>query len=73
MKLTPEKIYENHINSHLDKSTAFEQLASLIENSDDVDIRLESIKLIGDLDLISNQSFKLLETILVNSVFKLFL
>lgn len=66
MKLTPKKIHENHINSHLDKNTAFEQLASLIENSDDVDVRLESIKLIGDLDLISNQSFKLLENLLIS-------
>jgi len=66
VKLTPKKIYENHINNHLEKSTAFEQLASLIENSDDVDVRLESIKLIGDLDIISDDSFILLENLLIS-------
>ena len=66
MKLTPKKIYENHLNNRLEKSAAFEQLASLIENSDDVDVRLESIKLLGDLDIISDESFKLLENLLIS-------
>ena len=66
MKLTPNKIYENHLNNHLEKSAAFEQLTSLIENSDEVDVRLESIKLIGDLDIITDESFKLLENLLIS-------
>ena len=66
MKLTPNKIYDNHINNHLEKSTAFEQLASLIENSDDVDVRLESIKIISVLNIISDEAFRLLENLLIS-------
>lgn len=66
MKLTPKKVFDNHINNHLEKSTAFEQLTSLIENSEDVDVRLESIKIIGDLEIISNRAFILLENLLIS-------
>ena len=66
MKLTPKKVYENHINNHLEKNGALEQLTSLIENSDDVGVRLESIKIIGELAIFSNKSFKLLENLLIS-------
>ena len=66
MKLTPNKVYENHMNNLLEKNSALEQLASLIENSDDINERLESIRIIGELEIISNKAFKLLENLLIS-------
>jgi len=68
LKLTPKKVYDNHINNHLEKQSTFDLLLDLIENSEDIDVRLESIKMIGDLGIISNESFKLLENLLISDI-----
>ena len=61
MDLTPEKIYEDFRKNNLDKSTAFELLISLIEHSDDDNIRVESIKNLEKIGIDNNKLFKLFE------------
>ena len=66
MELTPEKIYRNYNNKTLDKISAVENLISIVENSDNINTRLESIKILRDIGAKTNEVFKFLENILIS-------
>ncbi len=65
MELTAQKVFENLNNKIINKTSAIQQLYSLIENSEYVKTRTEGIKVLGDIDT-SNESFKLLESLLIS-------
>jgi len=66
MDLSPEKIYEDFQRNDLDKSTAFELLISLIEHSDDDNIRVESIENLEKIGLDNSKLFKLFESLMIS-------
>ena len=66
MELNPIRIYEDYNNNRLDKSTAIKQLISIIENYDDDTIREDSIKVLDNIKLISENLFALFENLLLS-------
>ncbi|MFX1409158.1 MAG: hypothetical protein ACFFA6_02305 [Promethearchaeota archaeon] len=66
MILTPEKICEEFHNNKLDKYTAFELLISLIENSENEDIRKQSIGSLEKIGLFNDRTFRIMENILIS-------
>ena len=66
MELTPEKIYRNYNNKTLDKISAVENLISIVENSDNINTRLESIRILRDIGAQTNKVFKFLENLLLS-------
>ncbi len=66
MELSPSRIQEEFENKRLDKNSAFEMLISLIENSDDEKIRIESVSILCKLGSNLDKTFKFLEQLLVS-------
>ncbi|MFX1314973.1 MAG: hypothetical protein ACFE9T_03860 [Promethearchaeota archaeon] len=66
MNLTPERICKEFQNNKLDKYTAFELLISLIENSEDENLRIESIKSLEKVGIFNERTFSMMENILIS-------
>jgi len=66
MELTPQKILENIKNKDTDKLVAVDQLISLIENSNYVKVRLDSIETIGQIGVKNKKIFDLIENLLIS-------
>ena len=64
--LTPEEIYIGAKNKIINKSDAIEFLIAIIELSDDIQTRVESIAVLDKLSLKNIRVFKILESILVS-------
>ena len=63
----PKKIYEEFENKSLNKNSAIELLISLIENLDDNEVRLDSIKILDEkIGALDASVFKLCENLLVS-------
>ena len=68
MAFTPLKIYQDLKNSRLNKKSAAELLLALIENSEDDDVRLESIKILENINLRNDVIFHVLENLLISDL-----
>ncbi|MFX0034726.1 MAG: hypothetical protein ACFE9I_03680 [Candidatus Hermodarchaeota archaeon] len=66
MSLTPKAIYENLRNKDLDYSSALELLITFIENTDNIDIRIECLQILKKIQSKDEKVFKLLENLLVS-------
>ncbi|MFW9874453.1 MAG: hypothetical protein ACFFG0_15210 [Candidatus Thorarchaeota archaeon] len=66
MDLDPEKIWEDFENNRIDRSTVFQLLTALVENSKNEDIRLNAIKNLIKICPINDKIFNFLEYILVS-------
>ncbi len=66
MELTPRRIQEEFEHKRLDKNSTFEMLISLIENSDDEKVRIESIAILSKIDVNSERIFNFLEHLLIS-------
>lgn len=66
MEQTPKKIYENYKNKDLDKNTAIEHLVAIIEDSDNIKNRVESIETLKKIDVKDERVFQLLENLLLS-------
>ena len=64
--LTPEKIQKDLSTGDLVRENAVELLISLIEGSDNIEIRVESIKTLENLNVQSGKIFKILENYLIS-------
>ncbi len=64
--LTPEKIQKDLSTGDLVRENAVELLISLIEGSDNIEIRVESIKTLENLNVQSEKIFKILENYLIS-------
>ena len=64
--LTPEKIQKDVSTGDLGKENAVELLLSLIEGSDNIQIRVESINALEKINLQSERIFKILENYLIS-------
>ncbi len=60
------KIYEDFRNNRINKSTAFDLLTSLIENSENENVRLEAIISLEKIGLKNNNLFNFLENLLIS-------
>ncbi|MFW9946884.1 MAG: hypothetical protein ACFFDX_08665 [Candidatus Odinarchaeota archaeon] len=66
MNLTPQKIYEKLNNNDLDKKSSIDLLLSIIENSDEDQLRLESIEVLDRIRAKDEKIFKMIENLLVS-------
>jgi len=64
--LTPEKICNKFFNGSMSKSEALELLVSLIENSEDMNIRIGCIEAFEQIRLENERVFKILEICLIS-------
>ncbi|TFG22707.1 MAG: hypothetical protein EU529_09665 [Promethearchaeota archaeon] len=70
MEITPQKICEDFRSNRLDKHSAIKQLISLIENSDDEEIREESVYSFQKIGAINEDLslFEILENLLISDL-----
>ncbi|MFX0042781.1 MAG: leucine-rich repeat domain-containing protein [Candidatus Hodarchaeota archaeon] len=66
MPLTPKAIYEDLKNKDLDYNSALELLITLIDNTDNVDTRLESIRILEKIQAKDDKVYKLMENLLIS-------
>jgi Leucine-rich repeat (LRR) protein len=66
MPLTPEAIYKDFINGDLDKQVVLELLLNLIDNAENIETRLESIKILNKIQIDDEKAFEFLEQLLVS-------
>ncbi|MHA1478190.1 MAG: HEAT repeat domain-containing protein, partial [Promethearchaeota archaeon] len=66
MELSPKLIQKNYRNKKLDKFSAINQLISIIENSEDLQARIESINVLAQINANTESIFKLLENLLIS-------
>ncbi|MFX1567677.1 MAG: HEAT repeat domain-containing protein, partial [Promethearchaeota archaeon] len=66
MVLTPEKVYEELSNNKLNKSRAYDLLISLVENSENEEIREDSIKYLEKVGVFNDKLYDFLENILIS-------
>ncbi|MHA1273987.1 MAG: leucine-rich repeat domain-containing protein [Promethearchaeota archaeon] len=70
LELSPKKIFDNYKRKEVNKDFAEQQLISIIENSDNVSIRLESLKFLGKIHSKSNNVFRLLENLFISDLYE---
>ena len=68
MELTPSKIYEDFRVKNIDKKSAAELLVSIIENTEDDDIRLKAIEVMYKIRIQNEEVFNLLENLLISDL-----
>jgi Leucine-rich repeat (LRR) protein len=68
MPLTPKAIYEDLKNKDLDYTPALELLITLIDNTDNVDTRLESIRILEKIQAKDDKVYKLMENLLISDL-----
>jgi len=66
MDLTPEEIYEDLRNKRINKNTAYDLLTSLVENSENENVRLKAIINLEKIGLINDKLFSFLENLLIS-------
>ncbi|MFX1411436.1 MAG: HEAT repeat domain-containing protein, partial [Promethearchaeota archaeon] len=66
MPLTPNAIFEDLKNKELDYNSAIELLTTLIDNTENIDTRLESLKIIEKIQARDDKVYKLLENLLIS-------
>ena len=66
MVRSPKIIYEDLSKGKIDKLSASEVLISLIENVDDIDVRLESINTLQQINFKNDKIFSILENLLLS-------
>ena len=66
MKLSPRQIYKDFKDGNLEKQSAINQLVTLINNSDDIEQRIESIEILTKIGSKDQQIFILFENLLIS-------
>jgi len=64
--ITPKSIHVDFTRNGIDKASAVDLLIDLIENSEDIDIRLESIEILAVIDPKSQKLFNFLENLFIS-------
>ncbi|MFW9874904.1 MAG: hypothetical protein ACFFG0_17495 [Candidatus Thorarchaeota archaeon] len=68
MPLTPNAIYKDLVNKDLDKQFAIELLLTLIDNAENVETRIESIKILNIIQVDDDETFKFLEHLIISDL-----
>jgi hypothetical protein len=66
MTLDPKKIFEKFSQKDLDKYTALNLLESIIDNSEDDKLRIESIEILNKIGINDKYTFRLVENLLIS-------
>ncbi len=66
MKISPNLIYQEFKEGNLEKQSAINQLFTLINNSDDAELRVESIEILIKIGSNNEQIFELFENLLIS-------
>jgi len=66
MNLPPKKIFQKFKENELDMNTSINFLVSIIENSNDENIRLESIKIIHQINHFDNKLYNFIEDLFIS-------
>ena len=66
MESSPYLINKNYINKKVDKASAINQLISIIEDSENLSDRIESINILAQMKANTNEVFKLVENLLIS-------
>jgi len=65
-KLTPDQIFDKYQNGEMDKSTVLNQIKSNIENSEEEELRVDSLKVIPRIDNSPGDSYLFIENLLIS-------
>ncbi|MHA1932558.1 MAG: HEAT repeat domain-containing protein, partial [Promethearchaeota archaeon] len=68
MPLTPNAILQDLQNKDLDKQSAIELLSALVDNAENVDTRIESLKTLNRIQFDDEKSFRFLEHLLISDL-----
>jgi len=63
---TPQKIFEKYNEKVIDKISAVEHLIALLENSENVLVRIESLEILEKIGMRTDRIFRLLENFLIS-------
>ncbi|MFX1277020.1 MAG: leucine-rich repeat domain-containing protein, partial [Promethearchaeota archaeon] len=66
MELTPETIFQKYQKKELDKDTTINYLISLIENSNNENFRVDSLKIIRKIQGFDDKLFRFIENLLIS-------
>jgi len=66
MPLTPKAIYKDFINGDLDKLFATELLLTLIDNTENIETRIESLNILDKIQIDDEKTFQFLEHLLIS-------
>ena len=65
-QLTPDKIYSRVLNKEIEKKNAVKLFESLINNSDNEEIRYSALEFIGKIALDDKKTFEVIENCLIS-------
>ncbi|MFX1316213.1 MAG: hypothetical protein ACFE9T_10140 [Promethearchaeota archaeon] len=65
-KIEPKEIYKLYKRGKIDKDTALEELFTLIEFGKDINFRFKCLELLGKFKPLSEETFKILENLLIS-------
>ncbi|MHA2035224.1 MAG: leucine-rich repeat domain-containing protein [Promethearchaeota archaeon] len=68
MPLTPNAIFQDLINKDLDKHSAIELLLALVDNAENADTRIESLKILNKIQIDDENTFRSLEHLLISDL-----
>ncbi|MHA2129390.1 MAG: HEAT repeat domain-containing protein [Promethearchaeota archaeon] len=68
MPLTPKAIYEDYVNKDLDKPFAIDLLLTLIDNTENINTRIESVEILDKIHLDDEKTFRFLEHLLISDL-----
>ena len=68
MPLTPNAIFQDLQNKDLDKQSAVELLLTLVENAENIDTRIESLKTLSKIQVDDEKTFRFLEHLLISDL-----
>ena len=68
MPLTPNAIFQDLKNKDLDKQSAIELLIALIDNAENADVRIESLKTLSKIHFDDEKTFRFLEHLLISDL-----
>jgi len=68
MPLTPNAIFQDLKNKDLDKQSAIELLLTLVDNAENADTRIESLKTLNSINVDDEKTFRFLEQLLISDL-----
>jgi Leucine-rich repeat (LRR) protein len=68
MPLTPKAIYKDYLNKDLDKPFAIELLLTLIDNTENINTRIESVEILDKIQIDDEKTFRFLEHLLISDL-----
>ncbi len=68
MELSPRKVWEDFQNKNINKNSAINSIINIIDNSNNNEIRVDSINLLEKIGIFNDNIFKFLENLLISDL-----